>query len=537
MKRRAFLASAGLGAGGIALTTSSNAEEQLEYTSQDVEIESFDGTSIRATLFEPVEDGEYPVVLGTHGWGGDRSSSIGSNFAPRGYVVLSYDSRGYGESEGVVGLDGPKEINDVSALIDWLEKRDKVAVGENGPRVGMVGGSYAGGIQLNAAALDDRINAIVPRIAWNDLTYSLQPNGVVKTIWLTGLYVVGIGGARARVFEEGVSIDERADDLVTGLDLDLTQGFAEAVIKNDLGDDREAYLKNRSPDARIDEIDVPALFIQGWTDHLFVPNEAIWNFEKFRERDRDAKLVMFNGGHAQFPLDDDPDEEAEIRDRAKQAWLDAYLKQDQKALERVFHGHDVLVYEEQTERIRGADGIPPSGTKTVETDLNAGVSGGISSHTGESAIKNTVLPLSNSYVLSDTINSPAAKTFEFDAGELFGLTDGEKADVLTVPELDIVARTIGTDASLFIRLFHVTEDGEETHINNSVTPVKLDGDLVGTIEQTVELIAFQRYFSAGDKLRVVIDSTDIGFNSSRSSLGAIVDHETTLRIPGVTIIK
>ncbi len=37
------------------------------------------------------------------------------------------------------------------------------------PRIGMVGASYGGGIQLVAAATDPRIDAIVPTIAWNTL--------------------------------------------------------------------------------------------------------------------------------------------------------------------------------------------------------------------------------------------------------------------------------------------------------------------------------------------------------------------------------
>ena len=40
----------------------------------------------------------------------------------------------------------------------------------------MIGGSYGGQIQYAVAALDSRIDAIVPIITWNDLSYSLAPN-------------------------------------------------------------------------------------------------------------------------------------------------------------------------------------------------------------------------------------------------------------------------------------------------------------------------------------------------------------------------
>ncbi len=49
------------------------------------------------------------------------------------------------------------------------------------PRVGMLGGSYGGGIQFAAASVDPRIDTIVPLITWNDLSYSLDPNNTAQT--------------------------------------------------------------------------------------------------------------------------------------------------------------------------------------------------------------------------------------------------------------------------------------------------------------------------------------------------------------------
>ena len=47
----------------------------------------------------------------------------------------------------------------------------------------MVGVSYGGGIQLVTAAIDPRIDAIVPTIAWNNLNTSLDKSGAPKTSW------------------------------------------------------------------------------------------------------------------------------------------------------------------------------------------------------------------------------------------------------------------------------------------------------------------------------------------------------------------
>ncbi|NEE36325.1 peptidase S15, partial [Streptomyces sp. SID7982] len=67
-------------------------------------------------------------------------------------------------------------------------------------------GSYGGAIQLATAAVDPRVDALVPLITWNDLGYALAPNntgartgvtsdtpGVFKWQWANGFYLIGEG--------------------------------------------------------------------------------------------------------------------------------------------------------------------------------------------------------------------------------------------------------------------------------------------------------------------------------------------------------
>ena len=84
-------------------------------------------------------------------------------------------------SGGTLQLDSPAfEGKDVSAIITDVLSLPETA---NNKRIGMVGGSYGGGIQLVSAAIDPRIDAIVPGIAWNTLNASLYPNNAFKTSW------------------------------------------------------------------------------------------------------------------------------------------------------------------------------------------------------------------------------------------------------------------------------------------------------------------------------------------------------------------
>ena len=102
-----------------------------------------------------------------------------------GYNVVTWDPRGEWSSGGRLEMDHPDfEGQDMKAIISWLATQPEVALDSPGdPKIGMVGASYGGGIQLVTAAIDPRIDAIVPTIAWNNLNTSLDKNGAPKTSW------------------------------------------------------------------------------------------------------------------------------------------------------------------------------------------------------------------------------------------------------------------------------------------------------------------------------------------------------------------
>ena len=72
----------------------------------DIVVESSDGTPIVATLMLPSgasATNRVPAVIGTHGWAGSRAtepSGLAGDLLDRGYAILTWDSRGFGESGG-----------------------------------------------------------------------------------------------------------------------------------------------------------------------------------------------------------------------------------------------------------------------------------------------------------------------------------------------------------------------------------------------------------------------------------------------------
>ena len=114
-----------------------------------------------------------------HGFGGskDDETSDALTLARHGYVALTYSARGFGNSGGQITLDSPDyEVKDASRLIDLLAKNPHVQLDKPGdPSVGIAGGSYGGALTLEAAGYDQRVDAIVPAITWNELGQSLFP--------------------------------------------------------------------------------------------------------------------------------------------------------------------------------------------------------------------------------------------------------------------------------------------------------------------------------------------------------------------------
>ncbi|MEA2447430.1 MAG: type transport system ATP-binding protein, partial [Actinomycetota bacterium] len=187
---------------GSILSPAAAADPTIE---DNIIVNSFDDTPIVATLMLP--DGAsaaapVPVVLMTHGWGGKRTrtaddGTLVKRLLDNDYAVFTWDSRGFGESGGEANVDSPEfEVKDATALIDYLATRKEIQ--KDGPgdiRAGWMGGSYAGGIQLNTSGFDHRVDALIPEIPWANLLRDLYPNNVLKRNWDQLLYGAGVAAA------------------------------------------------------------------------------------------------------------------------------------------------------------------------------------------------------------------------------------------------------------------------------------------------------------------------------------------------------
>jgi ABC-2 type transport system ATP-binding protein len=306
---------------------------------RDFVVESFDGTRIVGAFFpaEGLKAGERaPTVLSGHGWGGshstnasspsDAAGTIGNGPLRRaGYNVLTWDARGFGASGGTVSVDGPDfEGRDVSALLDFVARQPESLNDESrDPRAGMVGSSYGGGIQLVAAGLDNRLDAIVPDIAWHSLVTSLYKDQTFKAGWGDILYGAGVPTSLAPGLIAPTGLQSG------NLDPRITQAFAEGTTTGTISPASSAYFASRGPGDLVRRITIPTFLTQGTPDTLFTLQEAITNYAILRESGVQVKMLWHCGGHG-VCLTNAGSDDTRI-EKAVLAWFARYLKADPTA--------------------------------------------------------------------------------------------------------------------------------------------------------------------------------------------------------------
>ncbi|OJT21880.1 acyl esterase [Archangium sp. Cb G35] len=139
-----------------------------------VDITTRDGVTLKGNVFTPDTPGRYPAIIFITSWALPSIEYLAQaqQFAEAGYVVVSYTPRGFYTSGGAIDTAGPKDIGDVTEVIDWALANTPA----DPARIGAAGVSYGAGISLIGAAFDSRIRAVAALSCWTDLTYSLFGN-------------------------------------------------------------------------------------------------------------------------------------------------------------------------------------------------------------------------------------------------------------------------------------------------------------------------------------------------------------------------
>ena len=166
-----------------------------------------DGSRLQGTVFKPKDlalEEKLPGILLIHGWGGHRGN-LNKNYAPYfaklGFVVMTFDLRSWGESDGFflseaalpivnstasVNVPGQhmrsivnpfKMIDDARAALSWFVAEPNL----QSNKIGIWGTSFGGSLAVVTAANDNRVKALVTQMAPvnNRATFGQIPEAIV----------------------------------------------------------------------------------------------------------------------------------------------------------------------------------------------------------------------------------------------------------------------------------------------------------------------------------------------------------------------
>jgi hypothetical protein len=151
------------------LTKENMAMERVHFYSE--------GARLAGILYHPDGGSEGDKKAGIvlcHGFTGIKELILpqyAKAFADAGFVALTFDYRGFGESDGQRGrLLWREQVEDIRNAVTYLSTRPEI-----GPdRIGLWGTSYGGALAPYVLAVDDRVRAAVGQLGFGDGATALE---------------------------------------------------------------------------------------------------------------------------------------------------------------------------------------------------------------------------------------------------------------------------------------------------------------------------------------------------------------------------
>ncbi|MCC6427817.1 MAG: CocE/NonD family hydrolase [Phycisphaerales bacterium] len=532
-----------------------------------------DGVNLSANIFRPASPGKRPIILsrtpynkaGTGKGGVDRRRK----FIEAGYIWVDVDVRGRGDSDGQFR---PlfNEGDDGYDTIEWCG-RQPWSTG----KVGMLGGSYGGYVQLAAAVRQPpSLACIAPTVACPDPFVDglfMGPTGLPGPICVSWYhYTAGrlnqssAGSDWAKIFKHRPLIT--LDDAM-GMDIPFWNSMIEHAQLSDWWE--EARYQNK-----LDKLTVPCLHISGWYDDEQV--STIINYTQASTKAppqvaRNQKLLMgpwphnANASTKIGNLDFGKDAVIDM-DALLLRWFDRWLKGTQNGIE---NEKPVRIFLMGANTWRDEETWPILGTRFAKFFIHS--AGNANSSNGDGMLS-TLMPSSPgalSYDSSDadryTYNPADPVPFITDASfsQVGGPDDYQQVEkrddvlVYTTPpltaqvdicgpiEAKLWATTDAPDTDFTVRLCIVRADGVSQRLCDGIVRARFrDGmdkpRLISPgkpLDYTIDMWSTCQSFMPGERIRIEISSSSfpqwdtnpntgerLGFEQSMRSANQVIHH-------------
>lgn len=512
-----------------------------------------------------------PAIMMTNGWGQTKDDLVGAAeaFVGQDYAVLAYSGLGWGGSTCRITIDDPAyDGAAASRLVSFLggrpgiafsdaahteplpalrtvvhDRRDHAGVAQQyDPRVGMFGFSYGGEVQFAAASVDPRIDTIVPLGTWNDLSYSLDPNGATqtsgvstatpgaaKTVWLAGLLALAEKNVVTRPISPSdlVGCPGAADFYCAATVSGLVSGvFTQSEIDS---------LRAASVASYVHRITVPVLLAQGQQDTLFRLDEAAATYTALKQQGTPVKMVWELIGHDSpnqtNPGDislTDPDFSTQFLSKRLLDWYDHYLKGSTVGTGPNFsYYRDWVPYSGSSEPAYGESSTFPVGTprtyflsgrSALVDTAGAATAGSQTLLTPPAGAPTSIDPVNALGLLTQTDQPSATVDVPGTAASWTSSTLTTPLDVVGSPTLHLTvsAPTAAlTQAAgpagqlvLFAKLEDVAPDGTASLIRGQVAPVRVPN---AQKPLSIVLPGIVHRFDTGHRLRLVVAGGSIDY--------------------------
>ena len=248
----------------VLLTASAFAEVKTE----TIAVPMRDGIKLVTDVYRDDAVTKAPVILMRTPYDRTKAKGSAERWAKAGYVAVMQDCRGTRASEGVMAPYN-NEGQDGYDTLEWITRQPWCS-----GRVGMMGGSYVGAVQWQAAVENPPgLAAIAPQATWSSFYRNLYLSGSVRLALISGW----IAGNTAK--PEGVKPADMNDALLRLplSDVDEAIGWPMPWL--------DAFLTHPEPSGfwtrldltpRLPELQLPALHVVGYYD--FFSRESVDNF-------------------------------------------------------------------------------------------------------------------------------------------------------------------------------------------------------------------------------------------------------------------
>ena len=527
------------------------------------------------------------ALLTTNGFGGtkDDQADFAQGFGEQGYVTLAYTGLGFVdgdtcpitlddvEHDGAAAsqllrfLGGDTSITAVDdatgkqVVVNEVIRQDAASGAKNDPAVGMIGGSYGGQIQFATAGFEheagtDRLDAIVPQITWNDLSYSLAPEnsslpggtaesgsvtptqtGVFKYQWALLFTSLGVENG-VQDLPAAAADPAKWQALVArncaNFEPEVCQALLEVGAQGYPSQASLEFLRSNSVASYLSDVTVPTLLGQGQADTLFNLQESVATYTALKAQGTPVALDWQSWGHSDStPVPGELDERhpaTSYQGRQTLAWFDHYVRGRGTAPAQDFRYFQDWKYDGTATGIDAAYATAPSYPvgadrswylSSTGPDGGALVSDPHAVATGTSSYTSTS-PIGPNYTetsaldQSQPVTDPPASAIRFQTDQLSAPVDVVGSPQLTVTLGGTAAATqgLGPDAQLvaFAKLYDIAPDGTTVELpHRLISPVRI-ADITKPV--TIELPGIVHRFDTGHRLAVVLAGGDLAYRGS-----------------------